>query len=1510
MALNVFEILALHNNLFFDPITSGSNSRGGGAWASEFPLVADNINGQLARYTRIAGVWQSANISNTSTDHNSFAQNNGNVSGATPWRTFGTYFVRGTYFTTPADGTSNYRSGYIGSFVGGYGGGAVTSNDEENSYGHDANGSSVDFEPIYGHGTVSWGAGQPSSFSTMFRDGTSLPSDGTAVVTKSASAQTWTRTLYMPPVYYTLWNANVGGVARTLGSGDVGFYVEERPSIQVAGTGSSSPFSSEGSVINSSFNSGTPSNSGSNTAPNAPTTPAVTQPANTLYPYEYFNVSGARKLNTRSMSLLWARIFDNGPTAYGWRYEEDGTDADGSLISVNTQTEYLWQRGSGQVQSPPISTAQEQRVRNAAYFTINEEYYGFVMDTKCMIFSNKSSMLPLIFFDLVDTWGTTNPRIAGVAITGTSGSNKIYLLSENGALAVYDFTQTNGSLTLLTGPGSPSANEGYSSLAVSSDGLTLYALYGTWIQDHRQTSTGVGSPRVAVLPYTIGTDTWGSLDVSPLTGRINGRHLREMMALRDGRMAIVCEDVTVVGSDTQNTLTNLGSSNNCAWQVMFFDPSATSKWNTSIIRDGSSAGGSAPLRSGTITTLLLNSTTLTVTTSNTFTIGDYVTFNGITAAGYLFLNGLTVLITGHVGGGPTYTGFTATIAATISGNVATSGVIAAGIATRGMQYGSNVTDYWFRNVNAHMHDIAPNKLLVQGNWACGGLWVLALNAAGGAGPTTATTANVSQGTPTSIIHTDIAPYNTVAAPHYAGSNPVDIRHAVDGNATTGDRTFFWFNDRAPTSASLSTASSSTLMRMYYVPPSFAWSGSYTTAMQYLEKNAMDSAGYLSTWGKPLVAGGSADYWTVGDLITHNGGGQPESPSCSWTLITQVRDNYCHFVKIASGSFSDGGPTSTFATVYGRRVSQTLAYLPTYWKWTGAAWVLADSSSDAKNNPRTLAAYTPGADVTMPYGLILNYGTSSPSSYGANEFYTFCLCYGNTKFLRNARFPWAMFAGQTFLQTDTRTMSSQRAMAMHLVDTDLMTVTTPTVPFDPSSSSVSVTTSVLDWTSLATWPKLNVSNQPYNGPLQMVLAVTGNPDPTTAVIPPNPATLVNGAGGNPNTWTVGGNTYVLTATSVSTSYAVAGAVYGSPNVYWKANAGPTQNLTIDLGAANAQTVRSYSFRPYFDSSNTTNACPIAFQLQGSNNGTFTDNSGGPFIIDDRTGGSAIPVGNVRRGMAFNCGGAIASHRYYRLNITTVGSGSTPPALGMFQLYTAVLASTVSFSDLGFFNYGDNMVSGEGNYIRNNQYARGLTFEVSTDGGSTYTPITPLWRAHQGYAFCFTRQTGVNRIRITCQSGYNWGTGSNITNNVTNNAFGPVYLFDWMTGAGSTALDTARLGSSGASNGTAPRGSWDDNCLGIAVDAVTLSIDGGSPNQLSPTLLLTNPYGGALTGIVEQYTALQIWDFYPVVSLGYKVHPFWGFVLFDGAGQNGALSTTFDGVQTGTSLAITYHWGRRI
>ena len=357
MAINVFEISALHNNMLHTGTTSNDVAD---AKASEFPLVADNLNGQLARYVCLAGVFASASIGDTpgTTSNASWGQANGNGLGNTEAsRPFGGYFVRGMWFTNEVDGTNNYRSGYIGSFVGGM---------QDDQYGHDPNGSSVDYEPIYGNLAPSWP--MSATFSTQFRDQSQVPVT-TGIITKHSSSA-YSKTRYMPPSTFLIHLQNLDSTStENLSSGKIRAFIEERPSLQIAGSGGHGPWDSSGTNKWPSTNQSM-GNSGAIIAVGTPTSFTGGQSTNRsheLYPYEYFAAGGARKLNTRAMTLLLAKIFDNTSQSYGYPYEEDGSLA--STSAVNVQTEYVWQRGGGQAGAP--NAAQDQRVRNAAYFTIN-----------------------------------------------------------------------------------------------------------------------------------------------------------------------------------------------------------------------------------------------------------------------------------------------------------------------------------------------------------------------------------------------------------------------------------------------------------------------------------------------------------------------------------------------------------------------------------------------------------------------------------------------------------------------------------------------------------------------------------------------------------------------------------------------------------------------------------------------------------------------------------------------------------------------------------------------------------------------------------------------------------------------------------------------------------------------------------------------------------------------------------------------------------------------------------
>ncbi len=215
------------------------------------------------------------------------------------------------------------------------------------------------------------------------------------------------------------------------------------------------------------------------------------------------------------------------------------------------------------------------------------------------------------------------------------------------------------------------------------------------------------------------------------------------------------------------------------------------------------------------------------------------------------------------------------------------------------------------------------------------------------------------------------------------------------------------------------------------------------------------------------------------------------------------------------------------------------------------------------------------------------------------------------------------------------------------------------------------------------------------------------------------------------------------------------------------------------------------------------------------------------------------------------------------------------MGNIQLFTGTLQSSINFSEI---------MVGNG---YSNGWERGLTFEVSTDG-TNFTTITPLWRSHVGTLWCFARQTGIMKVRITAQSGANQFSGINPTGN---NVMGPYNFIDWGT---QVQMDAARLGSLTYANltPTDPRaGSFETQSIGIASDAVSISIDGDSPISRSHY----NP--GAMIG--------TFYDWVTVPTLQYKVHPFWGFVILPGGGGNCQPST-----QSGTTAQITYNWGRRV
>jgi hypothetical protein len=1215
------------------------------------------------------------------------------------------------------------------------------------------------------------------------------------------------------------------------------------------------------------------------------------------------------------------------------------------------------------------------RIRNAATFIINEEYFGTVMDTKCAIWSNKSSMIPLLFFDLADTWtSSAAKRIAGVAVvplyinaTGAQ-SWQIFFISEDGKLARYDFNQTNGVLELAgsgsfsfatNAPAVAAAGEAYGSLRerhttstitniaittnvltvsctntfeageiVNLQGLTtatflnnqtvtvstaggssftaaythanytsapdtgtavgysLWVLYGTMSTDPRLTQTGLtNNANINLYRYLIGTGVWGSKIASPNTGRHNGRSLSEMIVARgantnDGVIYILCEDVTTsAGFNVSNAYPNTASS-------------------------------------ATSTSVQITSNVVTIQAVNTFAAGQTVLLNSFSSAN--FLNGyqVTVLSTGltgaqfefnlpfsHADYGPFADGGTAIVQThNINWQVQAYDPVAAtwntakitgSLAAAPLQYGTNFGtppgagfqenhDFWFQNPNAFLHDIAPNKILIQPNWTAGAnttntsLAATPLSVGFQVLDVSGTTAALTNTNLSTIQRGTIFPNDSfIPSQVEPAVTPCTVLHARDF-ASNGERTVFWLNDLARNNPDS--------MPLYLAPPSFNWGS--PTGLSLIQRNSFGAT------NPKEVLSFQKDFWCYVNVGSFSGSFEARY---AWVHPTQFTDNYLHWIVGTCGT--DGLPGSS---TYGRSFGQWMGFVPTYWKWTGSAWVMADNWTDASTNPYTVP--NAGVNVPLPYGLQVQFGLTGASSYTFGEFQTFNLAWGNTKFARKLRQSYGTFAGQTFTNIDTRTVTTQNALSMHLVDTDLGTITN-TAPTSATPQTASLNSNPLGWLTQTTWNKLDGANVGFDAtPYTTVWNVnTSNFDTTTFALPA--AGNVTGTTPGPYSWVANGLTYQAQASgennpSVAPAWQ---AVSGNPQRLWSSNTANTGILYLDLNTA--QTVRSYGFRPTFSTNDTLdNSCVKSWTLEGSTAGSLAAAISGSWTVVDTRG----PFTSFNRGASYNVASP-GSFRFYRFNISAAQNGGVAPSLSMLRLSTSVLVNTVNFNEMVFYAYGSN--NGGPTYvypfIRNWQMARGIKLEVSTNGGGSYTTVfspgvtSPLWRALNGYVWTFPRQTGVTNVRITVNHGYNYASGPNSGNQPTTTAFGPFYFIDY--NAPQATIDAARLGNSLSAVGTPTIASFDPNCLGMAVDVPNISIDSDNPSSRVAMNLLCDT---AVHGFWS-------FDFVPdaVHSTGgvpnFKMHPFYGFIFFQGAGGSGGVST-----QTGTNAVINYQWGRRV
>lgn len=1625
MAVNIFQVNQINGDLF----STGINPANAGVYASEYPLFPDNINGNLSRYTKIAGIWPSS-IQNSSVGYpaggggsSSWTQPNQGPQNGIAARPNGGYFVRAVMTTDQNPPTINgfasnaYLSyGYIGSFIGGYGildytfdvnAGPITSPTQI---------SAVDYEPPYGHGTVFTIANAPlnNTFLNQWRDSSNLTADATAQVTLNTSA--YTRTPYTKPSFFAL---QMDSATNTIGSGNLRFHIEMRPTQLM----SAPTLGGQGSTATG----------GAATGSRAPfRTDQYGFPFNNL-PSDFYYMSNNRKFGSRAMSIFWSRIVDGQSTSFAYPYYEDQTfatylqpfpggphDSNGNaafadhvyassaisdcptsrppafvnewLPSTSFSLNFQIVDPLGHVQkvtsagvsgtlrpswddlggTTPDGTGSlvwtdqgfasylttslyqtDDRIRNAATIHMNDEYDVYVQETKFAILSNKTGAFPLVFLDLLDTWNSgtwaAGFRIAGATVWsettawvtanlytvgqsildpngniqvvttgGTSGGtipsfnatyngttsgdggvtwtnfgankSKIYFIAENGHIAVFDSNVTNSSVTALTTAPALASGAAYGACRILTGSASLYAITGTLGAHPANSSTdatvtpGVGF--VGITPYNIVAGTWGTANFPAYHARHNARNLSEMVKLRNGILGFAVERVNISGTTVKNA-------------------------------------GVAPVTSVSIT-----SNVVTITAVNNFTTGQQVNFAGLTGA--TFLNGvqLTVISTGlsgtqfeanftHANYGPTGDTGTATDVewqvmlfnpSTTTWN--TSQLTGDGTSNFSFSqpgFGSTSLDSFITYesaFNCHLLDVAQTTsgsglpvLLLQCNWRSDKLYAIDGSQALGTISNTNVT-NVSRGSAKDIFVGTTAP---------AASSPLQIRKSA-----TDDRTLFWFNEQF-SFFQTNNANTSPATVFFLAPPSWLltnWNQTSVGAVNIVNQNTKDGSGNVSTIGQDLTF--------LGDVSSH----QNQTFADMYSILGVFSDNAVNVV-ISGGVDSNGGNgeygvnnrASFPSQIYGNNMWQASFYMPTYFKNKSGSVVMADSYADALANPITVPS-TAGTNVPLVYGLVAQFGQTGASTFGQFEWFTLNVAWGNTKFVRKARYVWSMFAGQTFLTTQSSipmTAVNSVIPTIYLPDafgssniTFPSTFNNPGLMGAPSvSAPAGLTTAQDGYGTCAVWPMIS-GGVAQNNAVQCVMTVSHS----------NPSSILN----RPQQ-----SGQVYNASSSSSQFNLTNAFNGCPWMFnnvnssvngvggqWQATSGVGAWIAIDLGSA--ATAASYSFNQGLGILSQGINAMSGWTLYGSNSGTdFTNGppGGGWTAIDTRSGIAAS------RSVAFNVASP-GSFRYYALRANALSLGSVM-ALGFFRLFSSTMQTTMNFSEI--LAIGPQALSGSNTTTAAyaSSFMRGMTFEVSTNSGSTYSQITPFWRSHLGGIWCFPRQTGVTNIRITCQSGYpfyNINTGSWTLSPTANFlGFGPFQFVDYQVSSIDSTF-AARLGSSSASDGTPTRGSFDNQYIGLSSDAVSVSIDTTvSPASLGQQFTNSDVFGVNISPV------LGWWTFLPIPTgnnatfpNGFiRVHPAYGFVQFGGP-QPLAISQAggSDQIQTmaGTNMAVTYHWGRRV
>lgn len=1001
-------------------------------WASEHYLKSDNVNQSLTRYPCLNTFWDCWG------------------SGSSNWMVngFGYYdYPQGynwpyTYYTSGGNDvneTGNY--GYVSSFVGGLSDSRSGSNDNGNHYMITGNGGSPEIIEVYGHGVPA--ASTTLDLNYQFRNSSSLPQDGSAVITTNGSS--FSRNPYSYPCFYAVNILSTGPVS----SGNVSFVMEKLPPTHNLSLNFyRNPWTGVGNAaVDLSYRS---------------------------MGLDYVWYNGV--VNVRQLTQILGSWYSYGAAMLNEAPLPDGSGVIGASLAYDelpSNTKPLINRYLGGRRKDP-------RIRERATYALNAEYFCIIYSTFVLIYSNKSTFIPLQAFDLSVSFTGQNKRIAGI----TSKDLLLYVISEDGELASIDFTTTpGGKVTVL--PSAPLCPTGhrYSGITFAKDTNKVWALRGFYALHPWELSES-GAPGVAVVSYDPVTSAWGSVADSGLGDvRVGGRDINQLN-LVNGKLVFVSDVIESKTTDIplltwmSSVDTNTNFSNTKlktpirGYQVR----SLSGKANARVRFKPNNAG-----MGGITLSAKLFQADAGAEVGETYTGNESLTFGGLSSVGigntYFDADPLQTLVVHpkndyylsqtyvgarscsyreHVGtGNGGDSNFNATAVDDICDNNYTSGPF-------DNFYYDSAAPVWLQKTQSGVQDNNQWVYQVVEYDLTSGVWKATKDASfyyNNSERTYLPVTNWGSKTPTKI-----GPTNTNGS---CGINPIHsvvFKDSVLIQLGLLRDQIFYYQGGA--------------LKPFQVGDPFSYSSArgwtvllpnVSDGSMIIHENVSNQGGYNGLW--------IGSVWAMDPDFTF-GTDTPYKVPFNLTNTVTKGSGICNgsdgifvygmgwasnFIKDCWGPFMYSDQTIVAPKLYGSSgwahttgFQINFAHMPKYYYWDGASWAVTSSWTKATASPK-MVPVTPNESISTIDGLKLQFGPVAGSTFTAGEFHTINATYGNVKYTKRARYTHSAFTGKTFRNTETKAMSDVLAVVPQVYSSSSMSVTNISTPSYPTTGTV-------------TWPK--------------------------------------------------------------------------------------------------------------------------------------------------------------------------------------------------------------------------------------------------------------------------------------------------------------------------------------------------------------------------------------------------------------------------------------------------------